>query len=159
MLEKYSVHGVYADCYSTEVRGEVSFPEFIFAFYTTFLFKMERSILQWTVSKPSTEDQVRRLSNGDITTFAAWHVESRNENELLMRDFRGRTRSWLMILPADMLNSTGTRLYFGSAVVPVQNSQTGEVSIGWVYQALLGFHRIYSILLLHFAKSELHRQQ
>jgi hypothetical protein len=158
MLEKYSVHGTYVDCYATEVPREVSFPAFVFAFYTTFLFKAERLILKWTVSKPSTDDQARRLSNGDITTFAAWHVESRNEHELLMRDFRGRTRSWLMILPADTLNGSRTRLYFGSAVVPVRNSHTGEMSIGWVYQALLGFHKIYSILLLHFAKSELHRQ-
>lgn len=143
MLDKYSVNEAYADCYFTEVPGQVSFPEFVFAFYTTPLFKLERSILRLAVSKPSTDIQARQLADGSSNQFAAWGVENRSGNELLMCDFRGQTRSWMMVVP---VSSVRTRLYFGSAIVPNRNTKTGERSIGFVYQALLGSHRIYSIL-------------
>jgi len=149
LLDKYSMDGGYADCYSTEIPGQVSFSEFVFFFYTTYLFKLERLILQWTISKPSTDPQARQLADGIRITFAAWQVENHNQNELLMCDFQGQTRSWMMVVP---VSSVQTRLYFGSAVVPNQNTITGERSIGFVYRALLGFHRIYSILLLYSAK-------
>ena len=145
MLAHYLLDGTYTDCYSTDILGQITFSDFIFAFYTTALFKLERFILKWTVLKPSTDTQVKQLADGELETFAAWHVEDRKENELLMCDFLGRTRSWLMIVPVD---DSRTRLYFGSAVVPKQNSK----SIGFGFRALLGFHKIYSRLLLYSAK-------
>lgn len=159
LLEKYSMNGGYTDCYSTEIPRQVSFPEFIFAFYTTPLFKLERFILKYTVSKPSTDAQARQLSVGDREKFAAWYVENRSENEILMCDFVGRTRSWLMVTPVTMDNGALTRLYFGSAIVPIRNSKTGKPSLGFGYQALLGFHKVYSALLLHFAKSSIMSQR
>lgn len=156
LLKKYSGNGTYTDCYSTEISGVVSFAEFIFAFYTTVLFKLERWILAWTLSRPSTDKQARELANGLGNTFAAWHVEERRENEILMCDLIGRTRSWLMIAPLD---GSRTKLYFGSAVVPVQNPRTGKVSLGFTYQSLLGFHQIYSALLLYSAKLRIQRNQ
>ena len=83
------------------------------------------------------------LAEGDIDMFAAWSVEARTENQLLMCDFQSRTRSWFMV--------TDKRLYFGSAVVPVRDPETGEKSLGSTYSALLGFHRLYSRALLYFA--------
>ena len=151
MLDRYSIDGAYVDCYSTEVSGQVSFHEFIFSFYTTFLFKLERTILKWTVSKPSTDALARQLSDGEIETFAAWHVENRSNNEILMCDFSGRTRSWLMTVPVNTASHVRTCLYFGSTVMPVKNLKTGKLSLGPVFQALLGFHKIYSILLLYSA--------
>lgn len=150
MLEKYLTNVAYTDCYTTEIPVEVSFSEFIFAFYTTFLFKLERLILKLFVSKPSTDVQARQLADDDIEKFAAWTAESRSDNELLMCDISGRTRSWLMVKNS----GTRTQLYFGSAVVP----KTGATSLGFGFQALLRFHQIYSILLLYFAKSSLKRQ-
>ena len=126
LLAKYSMDGTYTDCYATEIPGRISFPEFVFAFYTTLLFKLERLILKWTVSKPSTDAQARQLAEGDSEKFAAWHVENRSENEILMCDFRGRTRSWLMVTPVSTVSGARTRLYFGSAVVPIRNSETGK---------------------------------
>lgn len=152
MLNKYSTDGAYADCYSTEIPRPIAFPEFIFAFYTTPLFKLERLILKLTVSKPSTDIQTRQLANGAIKEFAAWHVECRSENEILMRDFLGRTRSWFMVVPFD---GTSTQLYFGSAISSSEDSKTGKLSLGLGFRALLGFHKIYSALLLHFAKSRI----
>ena len=159
MLNTYSIPGAYVDCYTTEVPGQIPFSEFIFAFYTTLLFKLERLILKLTVSRPSTDVQARQLANGDIEKFAAWHVENRSENEILLCDLMGRTRSWLMVIPANTHSAPQTRLYFGSAVVPVQNSKTGTPSLGFGFQALLGFHRIYSVLLLYSAKRRIHHQK
>ena len=159
LLEKYMSPGTYVDCYWTELPGQISFPEFVFVFYTTFLFKLERYILTFSVSKPSTDQQARQLADDEIRSFAAWHVENRGDNELLMCDFVGRTRSWLMAVPVLTTVDTRTRLYFGSAVVPVRNLKTGELSLGWVYQGLLGFHKIYSALLLYSAASRLRDRQ
>jgi hypothetical protein len=158
LLDRYSMNGAYLDCYSIEIPGRVSLPKLIFAFYTTLLFKLERFILTWTVSKPSSDGEARQLADGIREKFAAWHVEARSEHELLMCDFVGRTRSWLMIEPVNTVEGHRTRLYFGSAVVPVQNATTGELSLGFGYQALLGFHRIYSMLLLYAAKSQMMSQ-
>lgn len=154
-LARYLATGAYTDCYTVEIPRRITFPEYMFAFYTTPLFKLERLILNWTVSKPSTDLQTRQLANGVISEFAAWHVENRQENEILLCDFQGRTRSWLML--ADLETGTGprSRLYFGSAVVPSRNSRTGKVSLGFAFQALLGFHRVYSVLLLASAASRL----
>ena len=146
-LERYLIDGNYVDCYTTTIDKQVSFSEFIFAFYTTPLFKLERLILKFTVSKPSTDIQARQLANGNIEKFAAWTVESRSENEILMCDFIGRTRSWLMTEN----DGVKTKLYFGSAVV----LKKGSERLDFGFRALLGFHQIYSVLLLYFAKQRL----
>lgn len=150
MLEKYSTNAAYVDCYSTGILGRVSFPEFIYAFYTTPLFKLERLILKLAVSKPSTDFQARQLADGAIRGFAAWHVEHRRDNEILMCDFLERTRSWLMLVPVD---GARTQLYFGSAISSRKDSKTGKLSLGLGFRALLGFHKLYSVLLLSLAKS------
>ena len=157
ILEKYATEGSYVDCYRTEILRRVSLREYIAAFYTTPLFRLERLILSLTVLKPSSDVQARQLAEGTIETFAAWRVEDRRENEILMCDFIARTRSWLMIIPINKGDDTQTQLYFGSAVVPKRNEKTGKPSLGFGYQALLGFHKIYSGLLLYSAKSSIKR--
>lgn len=159
MLEKYSKDGGYVDCYVTETSGHVSLRDYVVAFYTTRLFRLERFILRWMVSKPSTDKQVRQLADGKVERFAAWQVEDRSENEMLLSDFVGRTSSWLMTVPVNAVNVERTQLYFGSAVVPKQNPKTGEWSLGFGYQALLGFHKIYSVLLLYSAKQRIQNEQ
>ncbi|MCI0550235.1 MAG: hypothetical protein L0287_04720 [Anaerolineae bacterium] len=151
MLGKYSsVTGAYTDCYVTEIPRTVSFAEFVFAFYTTPLFKLERSILKFTVSKPSTDNQARQVADGNIVKFAAWTVEARTENEMWMCDFLSRTRSWFMTKN----DGAKTKLYFGSAVVPKQGA--GRLEFG--FRAMLGFHQVYSVLLLYSAKVKLERE-
>ena len=138
LLQKYEQSGAYTDCYSTRISNDVSLADFVTAFYTTWLFKLERFILRVLVSKPSTDEEVKLLSRGEMERFAAWYVEDRAEDQLLMCDFRDQTRSWFMVVPG--------RIYFGSAVIPVQKSS---------YRLLLGFHRLYSRALLAAAKSRL----
>lgn len=151
LLSKYSLDGMYADCYFTEVQGHIPFAAFVSTFYTTALFKIEAFILTYSVKRPSDDNQAQELADGKRNEFAAWKVEDRNKNELLMCDISGRTRSWFMVRHRD----SRTQLYFGSAVVPEKNKKTGRSSLGFVFKALLGFHKIYSVLLLYFAKRKL----
>ena len=156
LLRKYQHGGAYADCYVTEVAGSVSQPAFVEAFYTTALFKLERAILKWLAAKPSTDIEAQQLAMAASDSFAAWRVEGRSADQLLLADYTGRTRSWLMASPVNG-NAAGarTRLYFGSAVVPKVNAKSGRRELGFVFHALLGFHKLYSRGLLLSARSRL----
>lgn len=154
LLTKYAQDGNYTDCYAAEVARPVSHAEYVEAFYTTALFKLERLLLAWFASKPSTDMQAKELASGALGAFAAWRVEERSESQLLMCDLRGRTRSWLMVAPAGS-GSTVTRLYFGSAVVAVADKRSGQATLGFTFNALLGFHKLYSRALLSAACSRL----
>jgi hypothetical protein len=157
LLKNYFREGTYTDCYVTDIHGLVSHVQYVVAFYTTPVFKLERLILKMAVSRPSTDAQAEQLAAGSIDAFAAWNVEARGDNQLLMCDFHGRTRSWLMVVPMESASGMRTRLYFGSAVVPRKNSRTGEVTLGLVFRALLGFHKVYSVVLLYAARSRLEK--
>lgn len=154
LLREYR-HG-YVDCYVTEVPGEVSQAAFVEAFYTTPLFKVERAILRWLARRPSTDAEARKLAAGDGATFAAWRVELRGTGQLLLGDFTGRTKSWLMATPMQGAGAPRrTLLYFGSAVVPRVDPASGERRLGFPFRALLGFHKLYSRLLLSAARARL----
>lgn len=155
LLQGYRLSNCYTDCYATTIQASVSFTEFVFAFYTTPLFKLERLILKWAVKKPSSDEDARQLSVGDRQSFAAWAVEGRTDNQLLMCDFRSRTRSWFMLVQVSGDDGVGSRLYFGSAVVPTTVSKTGNKTMGPLFRALIGFHKLYSVALLLSAKVRL----
>ncbi len=158
LLHACQANGGYADCYRTDTAATVSHAQFVAAFYSTPVFKLERGILKWLVAKPSTDAQAQQLAAGSRDTFAAWRVEKRAPDQLLLSDFRGRTRSWLMVEPITVDGRPATRLYFGSAVVSTisRTSRTsGKPSMGLVFRALLGFHKIYSQVLLGAAKARL----
>ncbi|WP_298934029.1 hypothetical protein [uncultured Ramlibacter sp.] len=156
LLRRYSESGAYADCYAAELPGAISRPMYVEAFYTTWLFKLERAILRWAVRRPSTDIQARQLAQGTLQSFAAWRVEGQDATQILLGDFSGRTKSWLMVAT---IGGEGTRLYFGSAVVPVARTSDGKRSMGWVFHALLGFHRLYARLLLHAACARVRKAQ
>jgi len=146
--------GAFADCYCTEISGTISQSEFVEAFYTSTLFKVERKLLAWFAGKPATDRDAARLANGSATSFSAWTVESRSDDQLLLADFTGRTKSWLMVAPSgDSTSGKMTTLYFGSAVLPEQNSSSVTPKMGFAFHALLGFHKLYSKLLLRAARS------
>lgn len=106
LIHKYfSMPGAYTDSYCADLPVQTSFPDYLYAFYTTPLFKLERLILTFTVRKPSTDTQAKDLTEGKCDSFAAWTVEAREENQILMCDFAGSTLSWLMAVP----NAHGTR--------------------------------------------------
>lgn len=155
LLGAYRLGDAYTDCYAVDVSGAFTHAQFVSAFYTTWLFKLERFILKWLVDKPSTDAQAAQLAAGEISSFAAWHVELRARDQLLMCDFQRRTRSWLMVAAQGTGTATVTRLYFGSAVVPVKDARTGQLKMGAAFSLLLGFHKLYSKLLLGAAASRL----
>jgi hypothetical protein len=142
-LQRYREQGAYTDCFAIDVPGQVPHAAFVEAFYTTSVFKLERLLLGLFVSRPSNDAEARELAGGNREKFAAWSVEARAPGQLLMCDFAGSTRSWLMAEAAGQ----GTRLYFGSAVVRSRQ--------GGAFRALLGFHKLYSRILLRAAVSRL----
>ncbi len=155
LLARYADAGAYTDCYVAQVARSVSHAEYVETFYTGGLFKVERLLLRLFLSKPSTDAQARQLAAGEIGTFAAWRVEDRTPDQLLLCDIGGRTRSWLMVSPALHQPTQNTLLYFGSAVVPRVSRSTGKSGMGLPFQALLGFHKRYSRALLGSARSRL----
>lgn len=144
LLSAYARADAYTDCYVAEVGGTIGCARYIEAFYTTPLFKLERLILRFAVSKPSTDAQARQLADAQIDTFAAWRVEARTHDQLLMCDLFGNTRSWLMAAPIPG-EPMRTRLYFGSAV-------TATAMCRPLFGKLLGFHVMYSKALLSSAR-------
>jgi hypothetical protein len=146
LLRRYAIKDGYADCYSLDVPGSVSQADYIEAFYTTWVFKLERLLLSWFASRPSTDAQANELAHARRTSFAAWNVEGREDDQLLLCDFLGNTRSWLMSVPS--ADGASTRLFFGSAVVARVDRRTGKRRMGFTFRALLGFHKLYSRVLL-----------
>jgi hypothetical protein len=146
----------YADCFSVRTSQSVSLQEFVLAFYTTPLFRVERLILG-LIGRPSSDEQALKLSQGETESFAAWSVEALAANQLLMCDFRGRTRSWFMAIDDIAASNQGTQLFFGSAVVPADRGDVGKSDMGLVFRLLLGFHKLYSKALLSSARTRLER--
>jgi hypothetical protein len=153
LLSRCVAAGAYADCYVTELGADVSHARFVEAFYTTALFKLERQLLGVLGSLPSTDAQAKELAQGERPSFAAWSVEARASNELLMR--AGRTKSWFMVTTFEREQRIATRLYFGSAVVP----RGGRTGLGMLFGVLLGFHKLYSRALLLSARARLAGQE
>ncbi len=158
LLLAYQRGGGFADCYVVQVAGAVSHADFVEAFYTSPVFRLERAILR-LAGWPASDADARELADGRREAFAAWTVEGRAEGQLLLADVTGRTRSWLMTAPADAgpAGAGGTRLYFGSAVAPRRRGPAGRPELGAVFRALLGFHRLYSRVLLRAARARLAR--
>jgi len=156
LLKRYVASGAYVDCYVTEISASASHAQFVEAFYTTPLFKLERWLLGLLISRPSTDREAGQLARGELSSFAAWRVESRAPNEVLLA--AGRTRSWLMVSSSVEHHAGGTRLMFGSVVVPERSAKPGRHGIGAGFRALLGFHQLYSRALLQSARARLSRQ-
>ena len=89
LLGRYANGDGYADCLTASVAGHVTQAAYVEAFYTTALFKLERFALAVLLARPSTDAQARRLARGEIARFAAWTVEARETDEILLCDFLG----------------------------------------------------------------------
>lgn len=154
LLRRYREQGDYTDCFAVDVPAQVAHDAYVEAFYTTAVFKLERLLLALLVSRPSRDAEARELARGQREHFSAWSVEARAPGQLLMCDYAGSTRSWLMAVPAPVpaqspAAGAATRLYFGSAVVRARQ--------GGAFRALLGFHKLYSRILLRAAAARVLR--
>ena len=86
-------------------------------------------------------------------------MEGREDDQLLLTDFRGQTRSWLMRETGGGANGNETRLYFGSAVTAVRGGDQGDDGLPVSYRLLMPLHRLYSRALLSSARSKLMKFQ
>ena len=150
----YKTQGAFVDCYYSEIAKDVSLDEYIQAFYTTPLFKLERSLLSLATFKCASDHDALALSSGKSDRYSIWTVEGREANQVLMRDFTGNTRSWFMVKKASG-GEAGIRLYFGSVVVPKGKTEGGQASFGVLFHLLGKFHQIYSKALLRAAYKKL----
>lgn len=154
LLARHGGERGYADCFGAQVGFAVTLPQFVEAFYCGGAFRIERLLLARVLRRPSSDAQAGALARGESDTFAVWRVEQRRADQLLLRATVGRTRSWFMVAPA----AEGTRLYFGSSVEPGHGGAPGSAPrMGFGFSALLGFHRMYSAILLRSACARLVR--
>jgi hypothetical protein len=149
-LNAYAAPGNYTDCYVTRIDRSIGLTEFVRGFYSTHLFAIERLILRLAGSKTSSIKDIDALANGITENFAAWSVESRESNQLLLADHLGRTRSWLGCSPVEIRDPGHTNLFFGSAVL-----KTGKGGPDAIFRAMLPFHKLYSRGLLFAARQNL----
>lgn len=141
----------YSDCYSLRIGASVSLPDFLYAFYTSPAFSIERKLLALALRVPSSDEDAKALATDRSSHFSAWRVENRRDNEILLRFPRSGTGSWLMARPCPGDDSDSTELLFGSVVFP----KTPDTPFGPVFHALTGFHRFYSRILLNSARKRL----
>ena len=157
LLARYrDMPGAYTDCYSVGVEQAVSAAQFIEAFYTTGLFRCERFVLM-LIGRGCNDADVRALAVGEASAFAAWTVEGRTDAQLLVCDFVGLTRSWLMV-DVRLDGRRGTQLYFGSAVVPGARDKAGNPRPTAGFRLLQPVHAFYARALLRAAASKVSRQ-
>jgi hypothetical protein len=145
--------GHYGDCYSIVVDRAVALSAWVFAFYTSPVFRVERWILRFLARAPSSDEQVRAVAEGRGDNFAVWTVGERTSTQLLMCDRYGTTRSWFRVVPQA---SGGTLLQFGSAVA-ARPAERNSLKMSRGFGVLLGFHRLYSRVLLAAARRRVGR--
>jgi hypothetical protein len=143
----------YGDCFVVPIDRAVSLAEFVFAFYTTPLFRIERLILRVLARAPSSDGEARQLAAGSRDSFAVWQLSERTATQLLMGDRYGRTRSWFRVTQQE---PSGTLLQFGSAVAARRRANESE-GMSARFNLLLGFHRFYSRMLLCSTRRRLQR--
>ena len=149
LLQAYVGRGAtYTDCFEVMTPSVVELPDFIEAFYTTWLFQMERSVLMLLLRRRIRDMEVRALATG-AESFAAWRVERREEAEILLRERSGHTCSYLAVSDRE---GGGTRLIFGSAVVAAEGKPLGRM-----ISAMIPLHRLYSKALLGLAERKLRK--
>ncbi|HEY2682441.1 MAG TPA: hypothetical protein VGI93_02950 [Steroidobacteraceae bacterium] len=136
--------GGYQDCFRVRISGSISLAEFVFAFYTSRVFKLERLLLRTFLGIRSSDEDAQTLIAGTTDTFAAWYQGARTPSELLMCDRFESTRSWFMVEP---VAGGASELCFGSAVA----SGLGRSAMPSRFRLLLVFHVLYSQVLLHSA--------
>ena len=144
------------DCFAVSVDRVIPLAAFVFAFYTSRVFRIERLILGLLAGAPSTDTEARRLADGSGTSFAIWRVGERTATQLLMCDRYERTRSWFRVVP---LKDGKTLLQFGSAVASNGGPRAAASARRTLFRLLLKFHVVYSQILLNAAKRGVLRNQ
>ena len=150
LLHRYVAQdGAYTDCFQVVIAKSATHSEFVQAFYTTWLFRLERCVLALALRRRISDEEVSALADDRSNRFAVWHVEARSENQMLLADNSGHTKSFLAL---EALETGSVRLIFGSAVVT-----KGKQKLSRLVRATIWLHRLYSIGLLKAAALRLQR--
>jgi hypothetical protein len=151
-LNDYEHHaGVYTDCFQTELPKGGTLESYINAFFNTWLFRIERMILNTAAKKLVSDEDIARLAQGTSNTMSAWQVERRDADQILLEVPQTPIRTWLMRSG----EGEKTQLYFGSAILPDAVDRNGNAKMPFLFHALLGFHKLYARALLFSAKRAL----
>jgi hypothetical protein len=148
------------DCFSISVDGAVTLSGFVYAFYTTPVFKFERMILRYLANAASTDAEAHSLAEAVSERFAVWQLGERSDSQLLMCDRYGRTRSWFAVVAQGTSERPRTLLRFGSAVGVVRGRRSGASGASGAsggFRLLTKLHTGYSRILLRAAKAKLVR--
>ena len=155
-LGKYeAIEGGYTDCYAASLSQDVSLQAFIGAFFDTPVFRLERLLLRLFFGQRTSRADVSALAAASTDHLAAWRVEERSAGQVLLRVGDGPIRTWLMCEGA----SGETRLYFGSALLPLAKDAQGRPKMALLFRATLWFHQLYSRILLAATLRALRRPQ
>lgn len=158
LIRRYTTSpGGYSDCFYVDIPADVTLSDYILAFFSTPIFRMERLLLNLIPSGRSNAQCVLDLASGAGERMAGWKTETRNENQLLLAVGNGPIRTWLMVQGNQPANEK-TRLYFGSAVLPTKMTKEGRPQLASVFQLFLSLHIIYSRLLIWWAARDLVRK-
>ena len=141
----------HTDCYHARVAKHVPLERFINAFFNSWLFRIERLILKLSLTKPATDQDIANLANGTSNNMAAWRIEERDDDQILLEVPDTPIRTWPMREDA----GDHTNLYFGSAILPMRTDKNGKPAMGHIFIMLMGFHQIYARALLYLAKRAL----
>ncbi|MEP2717312.1 hypothetical protein [Pseudophaeobacter sp.] len=159
LLGKYALKdGCYTDCFYIDVPRTIHFVDFASAFFNSPIFRLERRVLAIFLSRPSSNREVDELASGASDRLALWKVEERDDTQMLLSVGDGPIRTWLMSQNSEAHSGT-TRLFFGSAVLPLAHSSSGKPKIGWAFRASVGLHKLYSRILLWSASRNLSNRQ
>ena len=131
--------GCHTDGFFVDLPSTISLPRFVKAFYTSWLFRLERGLLR-LAGMSSADDEIAGLFDGTTKVFAAWSVAERSADQILLRDRAGATYSWFRV----ETRAEGSRVWFGSAVM----NRPGESRPNWVLRALMPCHLAYARMLL-----------
>lgn len=151
LLRAYQEHGALTDCFAVELPRRVDLTDYLLGFCHSRLFRLERRLLG-LFGRPTRAADVQALAMGSAHGFAFWRVEARVRDQLMMVVEGDRIRTWWMVEPAP---TGGTRLLFGSALMPV-TGPTGRSRRG-VAAPMLALHRWYSRALLRSTVARLAR--
>lgn len=146
----------YVDCFCVDVSARVSLADFVLAFYTSPVFRIERWILRLTIGAPSIDADAKAVAIGTAKTFAARHVGERTNDQLLMCDRYEAARWWFRVAPLD---DGGTLLQFGSGVAVRAKANDEGLTISGGFRFLVWFHVLYSRLLLWQASRRVTRKR
>jgi hypothetical protein len=149
LLRPYRDSGAYTDCLTCDVIGVVTLADYVTAFYTSAAFRPERVLLSVLLGMRSSDAEAAQLGTGATDRFAAWTVEARDDDQILLCDYQSRTRSWLMVAPISGERAVAkTRLYFGTAITKIDEGRAAQALAGFAFWALLWFHKAYARGLL-----------